>query len=109
MIDPPKKWAYLVAIGPLAIVSSLLAVALAAAGLPAMELVILALMLNILSLPLVLVGIWFDTTVVESQTGIEQRRLIWSIFTLLFAPITGTVYLWSRKSHFDNPTNTMTT
>lgn len=101
LIDPPKKWAYLVAVGPASIVAGLLAVVLLAAGLPgSQEAFILWLLLGFVSLPAVIVGTWFDVGAVEDATGVVQKRWVWAAFGLFFAPLVGTVYLWSRRSWF---------
>lgn len=100
MIAPPKKWAYLVAVAPASIVVGLVALAVGIAGLPALELFALWMVLNVAAFPLVCAGVWFDVGVVERQTGIRQKRWVWILPALFLAPLIGTLYLWTRRKYF---------
>jgi hypothetical protein len=58
VIQPPKKWAYLVAVGPASIGFGLMGLGLATIGLPGgPELFIVAAILNGLAVPAVMIGI----------------------------------------------------
>lgn len=101
MINPPKMWAYLVAVGPVSIVLGLAALALASLGVPgAVELFLVVWVLNGLSVPAVMIGIWRDTKTVERETGVRQRAWLWNIGALFLAPLVGSVYLFKRADHF---------
>jgi hypothetical protein len=101
MMDPPRKWAYLVAVGPVSILLGLTAMAVAALETPgAGALFLLVMVLNGLSLPAVMIGIWRDTKMVERATGVTQRAWLWNTGALFLAPLVGSVYLLKRRSHF---------
>lgn len=101
MIHRPRKWAYLVAVGPASIAIGVLAFAFAiSASTGGPELLLLWLILSVISVPAVTLGTWLDSGVVEKHTGVGQRRAVWLLFSLLFAPLTGTIYLLSRRKYF---------
>lgn len=101
MIDPPKKWAYLVAIGPASIAAGVLLVIAILAGAPSMELALLWMLSSFASVPAVIVGTWMDAEVVEAETGVPQKQWVWALLAVFFAPLIGIIYLWSRRKYFD--------
>ena len=101
LIHSPKKWAYLVAAGPAFIVVSLLAIVMRITGVPGgIELMLLSVLLGLVALPAVLAGMLLDIGVIERETGVKQKKWVWALFGLLLAPLTGTLYLWSRRKYF---------
>lgn len=108
ILHAPKKWAYLVAVGPISIAFGLLAIvymlAGAVAGVPlpgGPELLIIWFALNAAALPAVVLGVWLDVPVVRRETGVGQRRWVWAVAALVLAPLVGSVYLWHRRSWFE--------
>jgi len=101
-IHQPRRYAAIVAVGPLSwfvalIFASAAAVDTALTG----AIGILWIVLNFASVPLVILGVWFDAPVVKEHTGVTMHKYWYIFVALTFAPLLGTVYLFNRWRYFE--------
>ena len=101
LLHSPKRWASLVALGPASIGVGIIAIFLIFFSVDAGVFVYLIWGgLSVVSVPLIFVGLWFDIRVVETQTGVTNRRWVWLLMSLFFAPLVGTIYISRRHRWF---------
>jgi len=100
LLHQPRKYAALVAVGPLSMVVGLAFVLAVLFQVPAMELAFLWIVLNLFSVPAVIIGVWFDGKVIEQETGVEIFRTFYAFTAVVLAPLIGTVYLINRWRYF---------
>jgi hypothetical protein len=101
LLHSPKRWASLVALGPISVAVGIIAILLILFSIDTGVFVYLIWGgLSVVSVPLIFVGLWFDIRVVETQTGVSNRRWIWLVLALILAPLVATVYISRRHKWF---------